>query len=381
MNLVIDNSNLIVGGGIQVGTSFLNDLKKINLDYQYHVIQSSNSLKEIDKSMFPINFHFYDLNEDETKSISKRIKRVKEIENLVKPKCIFTVFGPSYHKSNYPKIVGFAIPYLIYPDSPFFKNISLLKKIKYYFLSILKRTAFKKNSDILIFETENARNIFSKKIKNKRIKTYTVNNTINEIFLNKDKWEKLQYDFPNTFNILCLTSNYPHKNIDIIPRVIDILKEKFGLSNFKFLITLEKCDININNEYDDYIEYLGKVPLINIPDLYNKSNIAFIPTLLEVFSATYLESMFMGIPIISSDMPFARDICEESAIYCSPIDPLQYAEAIYNLSKNSELYEDLVKKGKNNLLRFGGSMDRTKQYIDIIKRTIEDNTFDNKNNL
>ncbi len=41
----------------------------------------------------------------------------------------------------------------------------------------------------------------------------------------------------------------------------------------------------------------------------------FIPTLLEVFSATYLEAMLMKKPIIASDLEFSRDICGESAYF------------------------------------------------------------------
>ena len=113
MKIIIDSSNLFAGGGVQVATSFLNDLNKINLDHEFHVLQSHGLKKQIDKSIFSSNFIFYELKANHS-SILKRIKEVKLIESTLNPDVIFTVFGPSYHKSSCPKVVGFAIPHLIY---------------------------------------------------------------------------------------------------------------------------------------------------------------------------------------------------------------------------------------------------------------------------
>ncbi len=129
MKIIIDNSNLFAGGGLQVAVSFLNDLKEIETEYIFCVVQSPNSAKVIDKSTFPKNFFFYDISENLSKT--QKIKQVKKIENEEKPNCIFTTFGPSYHKSNFPKIVGFAFGQMIYPESPFYKKMSFLERLKY----------------------------------------------------------------------------------------------------------------------------------------------------------------------------------------------------------------------------------------------------------
>src|SRR5690606_15964055 len=109
--------------GIQVGISFITDLSKLNLSDEYHIIQSCKMAEVFNKSDYPDNFIFYDLNIECEQSILVRAKKVKLLEDQIKPDCIFTLFGPSYHKSNFPKIVGFAIPHIIYPESPFIKNL------------------------------------------------------------------------------------------------------------------------------------------------------------------------------------------------------------------------------------------------------------------
>lgn len=366
MKIIIDNSNLVVGGGIQVGSSFLNDLRKIKNKNEYHVIQSLYSKENIDKELFPSNFVFYDLNEKAIKSIRERIKAVKIIEQSVKPDVIFVTFGPSYHKSICPKIVGFAIPYIVYPDSPYFDNISLGEKLKLKMLSFIKIKSFNRNSNDLIFETENAQNIYKTKAPY-GIKLHTVNNTLNEIFYEKERWENLNCMIPETINILCLTANYPHKNVKIIPKVIDVLKSKFNFHKFNFIITLEEDHLMFDNKYKENITYIGKVPMKEIPNLYLKSNMLFMPTLLEVFSTTYLEAMYMKIPIIASDMPFSRDICGEAALYCKATNPEEYANAIYQVVTDSAIKDQLVANGTVNMKRFGTSMNRTQSYLNIIE--------------
>lgn len=365
MRILIDHSNLIVGGGIQVGTSYLNDLRNIESNHEFFIIQSYNSKNSIDKSLFPSNFSFYDLDESALYSIFKRRKMVVALELKYSPDIIFVTFGPSYHKSKFPKIVGFAIPYLIYPDSPFFRLISMFERLKYKLLGAIKKRAFIKYSDALIFETENAREVFSKFL-NKEMKTFTVNNTLNEIFFDKNRWNSIAIDTKSSFRILCLTANYKHKNLAIIPDIIDELLSKFDFKDFKFVISASENELLFESKYGNFIEYLGKVPLDQVPDLYCKVDLSFQPTLLEVFSTTYLEAMFMKKPIIASNMPFARDICADAAIYCNPSSASEYAKAIYQLRNDEQLREVLIEKGQINFNRFGKSIDRTECYLNII---------------
>lgn len=373
MKIIIDNSNLYAGGGIQVALSFLRDLKSMNLNHEFHVIQSLKFTENIKGEQYPDNFKFYNLALDDEKSIFRRVKSVKNYENLINADCIFTVFGPSYHKSKIPKVVGFAIPHLIYPDSPFISKISSFEKIKLFFLNAIKRFEFNKNSNALIFESDYARNYYC--LKNRiTFSTYCVNNTLNEIFLKKNSWKDIQICNLAPFNILCLSANYVHKNLAIIPEIIDILKDKYNFTGFKFNISLSKTDLNFNEKYDENINYLNKIDIYNLPKLYEQMQLLFMPTLLEVFSTTYLEAMFMKVPILASDMPFARDICKSACLYSSPTVAKDYAEKIYELYSNISLRESLIERGSIRIKDFGSSMDRTNQYLKILEKTYYENT-------
>ncbi|WP_199771509.1 hypothetical protein, partial [Chryseobacterium sp. 8AT] len=83
MKIIIDNSNLFAGGGLQVAASFLRDLKTLNRSDEFHIIQSINSKTVISDELFPENFIFYNLGKTEETSKSKRIIKVKQIENNI----------------------------------------------------------------------------------------------------------------------------------------------------------------------------------------------------------------------------------------------------------------------------------------------------------
>jgi hypothetical protein len=104
IKIIIDNSNLSVGGGIQVATSFLNDLNTIgNQNHEYHVIQSFSNSWNLDEASFGSNFIFHHLSKS-SRFIPRRIREVRYYEKSINPKIIFTTFGPSFHGSNVQRL-------------------------------------------------------------------------------------------------------------------------------------------------------------------------------------------------------------------------------------------------------------------------------------
>lgn len=364
MKILIDNSILFAGGGIQVATSFLNDLNNLNLEHVFHVVQSPYSASQIDKNKFKNNFHFYNIPINIHKRIGQRSKFTKDIEDQVNPDIIFTTFGPSYYKSNKPKIVGFAIPHLIYKESPFFQTLGFFEKLKLNLISSYKRGKFIKNSNVLIFESEEARKRLKKVFNGD---TYVVPNTLNEIFKTPERWSNVNLGEKEAFNILYLTANYPHKNLEIIPAVIDSLID-LGFKDFKFYLSINESELKVNDQQKRHLGFLGKVNITQVPNIYREMNAFFMPSLLEVFSTSYLEAMYMKVPIVASDMPFSRDICGESALYAGPNNADEYALKLIEIYSNTELKDKLIDFGLKNLERFSDSMGRTKKYLEIIEK-------------
>ena len=81
--------------------------------------------------------------------------------------------------------------------------------------------------------------------------------------------------------------------------------------------------------------------------------------------------MYMGIPIVCSDMGFARAVCKNAALYCEPVNEESYAENIYKLYCDVNLRLQLIESGYNCVIGFSNSMERTKSYLRIIENMLE----------
>ena len=99
----------------------------------------------------------------------------------------------------------------------------------------------------------------------------------------------------------------------------------------------------------------------------------FMPTLLECFSATYPESMRMSVPILTSDMPFATDVCGDAALYFDPLSPKSIGDAIHSLASSEALRAELAEKGQLRLSTLETSLTRAQKYIDILETSYEAN--------
>lgn len=93
--------------------------------------------------------------------------------------------------------------------------------------------------------------------------------------------------------------------------------------------------ITIEGDSSEYIRFIGKVPYDSINTLYQSIDALIFPSLAETLGLPLLEARMNGIPIIVSDLPFAREICEDSAYYFNPRIIQSITEAIHSFTKDS----------------------------------------------
>lgn len=127
--------------------------------------------------------------------------------------------------------------------------------------------------------------------------------------------------------LLCLTRYYPHKNLEILVE----LGRRIRGSGAPFVILLT---ISPDEAPDaaallraietaglgEVIVNLGTVPMEQVPALYLACDGLLLPTILESFSGTYIESMYYDRPVFTSDRDFARDVCGDVGWYFDPHD-------------------------------------------------------------
>jgi glycosyltransferase involved in cell wall biosynthesis len=74
-----------------------------------------------------------------------------------------------------------------------------------------------------------------------------------------------------------------------------------------------------------------------------------LPTLLESFTATYLEAMKFDCPVLTSDLDFAREVCGDAAIYFDPWNVDDMCEAVVRLRDEPALQQQLRWQGRERL--------------------------------
>lgn len=366
MKLIINTSRLRYGGACQVAISLINECRKFP-ENEYHVLLGSGINKSLSRNLFNANFHFYDIfiKTNSLFSVTETQRALSKIEKQIKPDCIITTSGPSYWHTKAPQLIGYNLPVYIYPESPFFNLISFRKRIKWFLKKILHVYYFKRDASAYIVQTEDVKNRVCKLLKTDKV--YTVSNTCSSYFYNiTDYCSKLPERRNEEYRFLTLSSYYPHKNFEIIPSVIDELLKR-GIKNVKFILTLpsDRFVKLFGDKYYPYIINIGKVNPVECPSLYKECDFMFLPTLLECFSASYVEAMIMERPILTSDLGFAHTVCKNAAIYFDPMNAMDIADKIELIINNSVLRKNLAEKGLDQLKSFNTAADRARQILEI----------------
>lgn len=370
MNIIINASNLRIGGGMQVAHSFINECIPLN-EHQYHVFLSKEMDEILNQQLFPPNFRFYRI-QNSTSSYNGRRRLAEELSILEKgisPDIVFSVFGPTYWKPRTTThIAGFANSIYIYKDSPFFKIISRGKWLNLKLREIIHMRSFKNHSDVLISETEDISGHLKRIFSNKPI--FTVGNTCHQVFSNEALWtNKIRLPEFKGFTLLTISAMYLHKNLSIIPAVVDYIKNQYPSFQFRFVLTIKEDQFeNLTSDHKQHILFIGKVSVSECPQLYKQANAMFLPTLLESFSANYPEAMKMEIPILTSRLPFATSLCGDAALYFDPLSAKDIGETIFQLASSIELQQQLVENGKRRLSSFPTPQQRARQYLTICEK-------------
>jgi glycosyltransferase involved in cell wall biosynthesis len=370
MKVMINASNLKVGGGLQVAVSFLLELRS-KPNCEFHIVASEMLQSEISCFSFPgyMNFYLYSMKPSLKNFLLGSDTYLDELELKVKPDRVFSIFGPTYWMPKSPHLVGYAKPQYVYTESPFFSQISIFSKFKLFFKRLIHTRDFLKFSNALVAETEDVasrlRSLFPKK------PIFTVTNNYNQIFDDVLLWDN-SIELPkfDGISLLTISSNYLHKNLQIVPQVTHFLKVNYPYFSFRFILTLDSHELgDLSKDLRENIVFLGKVGLVQCPNLYEQSDFLFLPTLLECFSASYAEAMMMGKPILTSDLSFAHGICGEAALYFDATSIEDIANKIITLSKNTVLQKKLIFNGKDQLKYFDTSELRANKYLKILQMT------------
>lgn len=364
MTFLINASNIKNGGGLQVAQSICAELAKYS-QHRFVVVLSTYINDEGITYGNNTDSYRYDIPHSFKIMLTGRDAFLDGLVVEKKVDAVLTVFGPSIWRPKVPHLCGFARAQLLI-GSRFKIQDSWLDNIKTKITYAVWTWGFRKSSDI--FYTENA--YISEMLPTliKGAKVYTVTNYYNQVFDQSGRWHHdIQLPAFDGTTMLTVSSTAVHKNLGIMVPVAEFLEIKYPNFNFRFVLTCDKAPFELPDRLRHHFVFVGKVDVSECPNLYEQANIMFMPTLMECFTATYPEAMRMEIPIVTTDLEFARGLCGEAASYYSALDANAAAEAIYKVSIDETYRNWLVENGKKQLLTYDNYEQRAEKLIRVLE--------------
>lgn len=180
--------------------------------------------------------------------------------------------------------------------------------------------------------------------------------------------------FEERFRLICLTRYNPHKNLEAIVGMFICARE--ALQDVVVFITIAAAQHpNAKRLLDKIRQYglsghivnLGPIEQRRIPAYFKNCHALLFPTLIESFSATYLEAMQLDLPILTSDLDFAREICGPAALYFDPWYTQSMLEAVVRIRNDADLRNRLAQAGRDRLKAV-----HNKSWDDIARAVVSD---------
>ena len=128
--------------------------------------------------------------------------------------------------------------------------------------------------------------------------------------------------------ILSISSDQPRKNIPMVKSVMDNLDNSFKL-------------VRVGPPVGDSITF-NNVDTVKLNQIYNASDMLFLPTLEEGFGYPIVEAFKTGLPVLTSNIDVLKEVSNGAALLVNPEELKENVEGVYRVMDNREYY---VKKG------------------------------------
>jgi len=94
------------------------------------------------------------------------------------------------------------------------------------------------------------------------------------------------------------------------------------------------------------VKFIKQLEHSELPELYNRSHVFVLPSLMEGMPLTILESMSCGVPVIITEFPHLKELIEGSGIFVPPKNAEKLAEEITFLVEDEKYSHQLGTHGR-----------------------------------
>ena len=214
----------------------------------------------------------------------------------------------------------------------------------------IKQSIIMEKADALIAISENTRNDIIRFFPEYRSKVFVATLGVDKSSVSRSTPMKTRFE---RF-ILFVGARNSYKNFNIVVQALASFGE--SLKDVGLIVAGDPFT-------DSELEYLsdsgclGKVENVAPSDeslmwLYRNAILFVYPSFYEGFGLPLLEAMVSGCPVVASNVPVFKEVCQDAAIYFDPSDPRQLTLAIEELSADESMREKLLQKGSGRLAEY-----------------------------
>lgn len=372
-NILFNASTNVVGGGVKNAALFIKKARDNNeFNWCFAISPQVNDILVSWNIDTNINvFHVFKDSPSRSKSSRKRLLDLISNYNI---NLVYTMAGPAYVSFPCKHLLGISNPYITHADWSSFRLKGNLIAVFKYYAYVFVQFLYASRADYFVFQTNFSKNSFQKRTGIKKDRLFVVSNafdtSIQNHFLNNSK---INLNQDKEIRIFSPGAAYVHKGYQFLPNIVKELK---SISNkkFKFILTLPHDSsiwIDIQNELklnglDSFVENIGPFKYTDIIALLSNSDIVFVPSLLETFSASYLEAMCAKKKLVVADKMYAKDVCANYASYINPMDAKKSAKTFMELFNNLKVSKEEEILADTILKSYGSQDDRAVKLIQLI---------------
>ena len=344
------------GGAFQIANNFVRKtLEHPEIDWLYVV---SSDLDQIlpEEMKGRDNYHVFPTQPDFRGSYKRVKMELQELEKVEKPDVVYSVTAPSYFDFNAPEVMRFTNPLVAHPNK-YSWRVQPLKSRPRLLLYCWNQKRLIKKARFFITQTETTKQGILRITHLPSQNVCVVNNVLPAAFALQDN--KHIDNNSGLIEIACVGAPVPHKNFDILPDVIMELR-KNGIDNARFHTTIPTNDplwgviskrlkkLQIENNVFNH----GRVTQAELAEMYRHCEYCYLPTLLEVFSASTVEAMFFDLKIVATDFEFNREVLGDSSLYYEPMNEADAAKQFAKLIHDKQLQSTFSERMKTQLARY-----------------------------
>jgi glycosyltransferase involved in cell wall biosynthesis len=164
-------------------------------------------------------------------------------------------------------------------------------------------------------------------------------------------------NFPHPY-LLFISTLEPRKNVQGLIEAFNWLKKRHKIEHHLVLIGKlgwnyqPILDAIARSPWNHHIHHLNYLSDEKVAYFYAQADVFVYPSHYEGFGLPVLEAMTLGAPVITSHTSSLPEVAGDAAIFIDPREPMQLAEAIFNVISDSSLRPSLISKGKERAQLF-----------------------------